>query len=380
MRIGYDGKRAVCNNTGLGNYSRATIDALAEYCPENEYLLYTPKMRHNENLQVLLNERANVKVQLPAEGHHWGSALWRVGNGIVRDAQADGVQLFHGLSGELPLTIAQSGIPSVVTMHDVIFRRYPEYYKWIDRKIYDYKFARACENATRIIAITECTKRDIMQFYGADENKIDVVYQGCDARFAEPIAEATLASVRAQYHLPEQFLLYVGTVETRKNVLLAVRALEQMREEALPLVIVGRETPYAAEVRNFVAKAGMSDRVLFVGHVSLEHLPALYRMARVFVYPSRFEGFGIPILEAITCGTPVVAATGSCLEEAGGDCALYVDPDDVSAMMQALGEAMTEGDLRRSMLSARDAHLRKFTRESIARNISAVYQKALNVK
>ena len=182
LKIGFDAKRAVRNFTGLGNYSRLVIDVLSREYPANDYRLYTPSVRQNDRLKTLIG-RKNVTLVTPdtATGRAL-PALWRVYGGLTSQIARDGIGLFHGLSNELPLDIARAGIPTVVTVHDLIFRRLPECYKPVDRAIYDYKFRHACENATRVIAISERTRDDIVELYGIKPGKIDIVYQGCDPR------------------------------------------------------------------------------------------------------------------------------------------------------------------------------------------------------
>ena len=162
MRIGFDGKRAVQNFTGLGNYSRYVADILCHFYPENDYVLYAPKKRENKRMNLLTGQYRQLTLAYPATSF-WKklSSLWRVW-GITSQLEKEGIELFHGLSNELPLNIHKSRIKSIVTIHDLIFLRYPQYYQSIDRKIYTYKFRKACENADKIIAISECTKRDII--------------------------------------------------------------------------------------------------------------------------------------------------------------------------------------------------------------------------
>lgn len=377
MRIGFDAKRAVCNNTGLGNYSRLVVDVLTEHFPHNEYLLYTPKIKHNDRLTELL-ARPGVTLKEPASrlGRTLPS-LWRVGSGIVDDFVADGADIFHGLSNELPLT--GTNVPTVVTIHDLIFRYFPDCYKAIDRKIYDYKFRKACENATRIIAVSECTKRDVVRDYGIDPGKVDVVYQGCHRNFRRRCTPAQLAETRKRYSLPSgDFVLFVGSIEKRKNAMLAVKALRLLPQE-MSLVLVGRETAYSAvTIRDYVQQHNLAGRVHF-RQVAFGDLPAVYQMARVFTYPSRYEGFGIPLLEALCSGTPVVAATGSCLEEAGGPGSLYVNPDDVEGLAAAIEQASATGELRDGMIAGGYDYARRFSSAKMANEIMEVYNKALHL-
>ena len=239
MIIGYDAKRAATNFTGLGNYSRYVIDTMAQSCPQYYYHLYIPDTC-NEAAYNRLLLRNNVLSILPdtVVGASYKS-LWRswlIKEQLVRDR----VNLFHGLSNEIPVGLKNTHVASVVTIHDLIFLRYPSFYKLIDRSIYNAKFAYACRNADRIVAVSQCTKRDIVEFYHIDPDKIDVIYQGCDPIFARNVAESEMLRVRMAYELPDDFILNVGTIETRKNVLLAVKALP-MIDEKYHLVIVGRK-------------------------------------------------------------------------------------------------------------------------------------------
>lgn len=317
MRIGFDGKRAVQNFTGLGNYSRYIVDILCQFYPENEYVLYAPKKRENKRLNKLTKQYRQLQLSYPTTSF-WKklSSLWRV-LGVTRQLEKERIDIFHGLSNELPLNIHKSKVKSIVTIHDLIFLRYPQYYHSIDRNIYTYKFRKACENADRIIAISECTKRDIIEYFGIPADKIEVVYQGCDTSFTHPVTEEKKREVRAKYQLPEHYILNVGSIEERKNALSAVQALTMLPEQ-IHLVIVGRHTEYTDKIERFIKENKLEERVHIISNVPFDDLPTFYQLAEIFVYPSRFEGFGIPIIEALYSGIPVVAATGSCLEEAGG--------------------------------------------------------------
>lgn len=378
MRIAFDGKRAVFNNTGLGNYSRLIIDALSEYYSDNDYLLYAPKMKHNDRLTPIIAKSCVHTVSPHGAFNKTFSSLWRVSN-ITSALKDDKVQLFHGLSNELPLNIASSGIPSIVTIHDLIFLRYPEYYKPIDRKIYNYKFRHACENATRIIAISECTKSDIINYYDIPPTKIDVVYQGCDKSFNCQWSTEQLKDVKRRFNLPDKYILNVGTIESRKNALLIVRSLVNLPND-IHLVIVGRATPYINKINSFIEENALSDRVHFYHQLPFSDLPAFYRLASVFAYPSRFEGFGIPILEALASGTPAIGATGSCLEEAGGDDAIYVNPDSEQEMTHAILTIFDNNEKRAKMIENGLIHASRFNKHSIADNTMAIYNKILNLK
>ncbi len=371
--IGFDAKRANANRTGLGNYSRFVIEALSRACGNSAYFrLYIPKRKANREFDAIA-EMPNVEAMVP-RGGLWQklSAVWRTVR-VAADAKGDDVALYHGLSNELPLGLSRRGIRSVVTIHDLIFMRYPSYYKPIDRMIYEWKFRSACKRADRIIAVSECTKRDIVKFFGTDPDKIDVVYQGCDKMFSQPVGESEREEVAARYSLPGRYLLTVGTLEERKNLMAIVEALALLPQD-IHLVAVGRATPYTERVRSRIGELGLGERVHILSDVAYTDLPAVYAGAEVFVYPSRFEGFGIPVIESLSMGIPVVAATGSCLEEAGGESSRYVSPDDRWEMADAIKEIISDAELRRKMTDDGRRYVERFAPENIARGIMNCYR------
>lgn len=374
MKIGYDAKRAVNNNTGLGNYSRLVIDTIASSGDES-LMLYAPRLRNNPRLMPLL-ERPNVNLCLPDT--QWGQrfkSLWR-SRGITKQLRRDEIDLFHGLSNELPLDIASSGIPSVVTIHDVIFRHFPDCYKFIDRKIYDYKFRKAARNATRVIAISECTRRDIIDFYGIDPDKIDIVYQGCDSQFALPVDPLRADSVMHRYGIDRPYVIGVGTVERRKNQLLTVKALRGLPDDVIA-VIVGHRTSYAPEIDSYISRHRLHGRVKFIENADFADFPALYSRALFSSYPSRYEGFGIPVIESLSVGTPVIIASGSCLEEAAGPGAPVVAPDDMEAFVEYGRRIIDDDGYRCALVEAGQKHIARFSRQNFSAGLRETYHKAL---
>ncbi|MDE6196403.1 MAG: glycosyltransferase family 4 protein [Muribaculaceae bacterium] len=376
LLIGLDGKRAVLNNTGLGNYSRYAVNIMSAAYPGTTFRLYSPKNADNERLRPLL-ARDNVELSVPSLRPDIAPvrAFWRTFD-MPLQLKRDNVAVYHGLSNELPLTI--KGIcPSVVTIHDLIYRRVKQDYSAIDRRLYDFKYSRSARIATRVIAISECTKRDLMTDYGIPEEKIDVIYQGVDPIFSLDINTETRAKVRARYKLPQKYIVTVGTVQSRKNQMLAVRALARL-PKSISLVIVGRfDGAYAAEVKAEIAALGLSDRVMHLQGVPFADIPAIYACAELSTYTSRYEGFGLPVVESLTVGTPVIACTGSCLEEAGGDGAIYVDPDDVEGCALTAARLIDDVVYHDKTASKGRSHVRRFSAENFARATMACYKKAL---
>lgn len=362
MKIAFDGKRFFHNSSGLGNYSRDLIRILATYFAENEYVIFNENQ--SDKGKDILN-LPNVSFVETSKGS-WSRQL-KMG----KDAQHINADIFHGLSGELPLKWTKKPIKKVVTIHDLIFMRFPQYYSFFDHKIHFWKFKKAAEQADLIIAISEQTKRDIIQFLKVPEGKIRVVYQGCHQAFKENQSEAFLNSVKEKYNLPKRFILNVGTVEARKNLLNIVKAINGTE---IPLVVIGRKTTYFRKIQKFLKKNKLENQVQFLENVSMEELAAIYKLADIFVYPSFFEGFGIPVIEAIFSKTPVITSNLSCLPEAGGPNSVYVNPhnfEDIKAKILFLWNNESERN-RRAGHSFE--FVQKFNDKVIAENLQAVYQ------
>lgn len=386
MKIGFDAKRAAQNRTGLGNYSRFTIRILSEFHSDNDYYLYTPKPQRTPYFKEIPT-LSKLHLHFPTTWI-WKKlrSLWRVW-GVTQDIQQEGINIFHGLSNELPLNIGtpqrrkiQSGehrCKYIVTIHDLIFLHTPQYYHWIDRHIYNYKFRKACQNADRIIAVSEYTKQEIIDFYHIPEKKIDVVYQGCDPIFAKEISKEKLGEVRRRYSLPEKFILYVGSIEERKNLMLVAKAMNILHSQLgnqIHLVAVGRKTPYVEQIQAYLKENNINHLFHFEHKVPYDDLPSFYKLAYAFVYPSRIEGFGIPLLEAITSGVPAIGCTGSCLEEAGGPDSLYVDPDNEKSMAETILRVCTDKVLRQGMIKKGKEYAKNFSDTNLCQTLWNVYQ------
>ena len=373
--IGFDAKRIVRNGTGLGSYGRTLVNDLAQR-QDLELRLYAPD-KGRDDLRSQIIERPNVSFCYPhfSSFIHLPSFWWRVKD-VVTDLQRDGVQLYHGLSGELPIGIRKSGIRSVVTIHDLIFLRHPEFYHWLDTKIYAWKFRQTLKEADHIIAISECTKRDIQYYGDVDVSKISIVYQSFAPRFSAIVTDEQRSQVRTIYQLPERYILNVGSIEARKNILQAVQALPLLPDD-IALVIVGRHTSYTDQVLQYIHEYHLEQRVRVLHGVPDEHLPVLYAMAEAFVYPSVYEGFGIPIIEAISCGLPVVACTGSCLEEAGGPDSAYVQPGDVEGMAEAIRHSLIGEEGRELRIENSKKYIRRFSGCDVASQVADIYQRLL---
>ena len=368
MKIAFDGKRFFNNSSGLGNYSRDLVRVLATHFPAHEYLLLNKsKTAKGESILSLTNvdfiptSKGNLSRQLK----------------MGKDAQNEDADVFHGLSGELPLKWNPKPIRKVVTIHDLIFLKFPKYYSFFDRKIHLWKFRQAAKQADRIIAISEQTKRDIIHYLKVPEHKINVVYQGCHAAFKSKKTDEERSVVKLKYSLPERFILNVGTIEERKNLLNVVKAIT---DSEIPLVVVGKKTKYFGRVQKYLIKNKMQQRVHFIEGVSMDELAAIYQLADIFVYPSVYDGFGIPVIEALFSGTAVITSNRTSLPEAGGPDSLYVDPynvADLKAKVLFLWENKSERD-RRTEKGLR--YVTKFEDEKVAADLMGVYESLFNTQ
>ena len=282
--IGIDAKRIVRNGTGLGSYGRTLVNDLSA-SGDCLLRLYAPdKGRDDLRRQILM--RPNVEFCFAPDSHIPFYRQWWRSRGVVSCLSHDGVQLYHGLSGELPIGISKSGVKSVVTIHDLIFLRHPEFYNWADTKIYAWKFRKTISEADHIIAISDCTKRDIIELGNVDERKISVIYQSFSPRFKTAAADGTL-----KHNLPQRFILGVGTIERRKNMLLALKALHYLPDD-VSLVLVGRHTPYSDELSRYATANGLTPRLMMLHDVGDDELPVLYARAEAFVGESLATAVG----------------------------------------------------------------------------------------
>lgn len=338
MKIAYDAKRYYHNRTGLGNYSRTIANGIRDKHPEVE--------------QLLLDEPS-----------------WRRLFTLGSQAKAEGCDILHGLSNELPWT---SPIPTVVTIHDVAWRTFPDMYHWTDRQIYDLKYGHSARTATRVIAISESTKRDVMRFYDVPEERIKVIYQPVqDIYYKDYDKDQTPVITDRDY------ILYVGSINKRKNLLGLVKALEMIPKDQRPqLLVIGNGREYRREVERYVDKHGLRSyyTVLTDVHDSTK-LREYYRNAMMMAYPSFYEGFGLPVVEASLTRCPVVTSNISSLPEAAGPGALLCDPYDVASIQDCLMQIIDDPEMGIRLATVADDYARRhFDPETLINKVCDLYK------
>lgn len=365
MNIGFEAKRFFHNNTGLGNYCRDLIRILSKQYPQNNYFLYNPKPTLDNNSLV----GGIVIEKNPGSIYKKFKNYWRQ-KAITNDLVRDNIEIFHGLSGELPFRLKSKKIKSIVTIHDLIFVRYPELYSHFDRKIHFLKFKKATQNADLVIAISQQTKEDIIQFFNIKADKIKVIYQGCQEVFKQKYSLEEKEEVRQNFNLPKNFILNVGTIEERKNALIIVKAIKDIDTT---LVLVGRETAYTKKLHQYIKEHQLENKVLFLKKLTSKELAILYQLADIFIYPSIFEGFGIPIIEALYSNTAVITTNSGVFPEAGGPDSIYIDPTNVIQLQEAITNLLNNPQKRLEITQKGFEFVQKFNDEIIAQQYMDCY-------
>jgi len=369
MKIGFDAKRAFLNSSGLGNYSRNTINALHQYFPDNRYVLFTPEIKkelfhHYEKFDVISPDSSVSKIF---------KSLWRSFS-VSGQLQKQELDIFHGLSNELPDGIHKTKVPSVVTIHDLIFMRFPHFYKPIDRNIYYRKVKYACSAATKIIAISNQTKEDIIHYFKVDPEKIEVVYQSVSPRYFEIKDPGHLLE---KYQLPEKFILSVGTIEHRKNQLSLLKAVRAGKIET-SVVFVGTPTVYTAELLKFISDYQLGEQIKFLSNIPRKDLAGLFQLAALSVYIPLFEGFGLPVIESMASGCPVVTSNVSALPETAGGAALLCNPVDDEEIAGAIRQLLENENIRNEFISKGREWAKHFHPAYFSEKMISLYSRILS--
>lgn len=369
MRIGFDAKRLFYNNTGLGNYSRTLVNNLLRFEQDVKAELFVPQ--GNSAFHSYYEEHENCSIN--TLNKPWGNIRRTLG--FSKEIRESNIDIYHGLSNELPLNIHRiPKVKKVVTMHDLIYRTFPKDFTKIDRSIYHYKSVKACQMADRVIAISKATKKDLINILGVDESRIDVLYQSCHPIFQEK--ERLSLPIDS---LPNDYLLYVGTVNKRKNLIGILKALSFIpKDQRIPLVVVGKGSDsYMAEIKSNIKELKIEKEVHFMGAVKNESLKAFYQHARCTILPSFYEGFGIPIIESLFCSTPVITSNVTSLPEAAGDCGILVDPTDIDEIAHAIQKITQDEELFNGLKKRIPGHIKTFSSQDTTKELMKCYRKVL---
>ena len=288
---------------------------------------------------------------------------------------SDGLDIYHGLSHELPWQIEKSGVRSIVTIHDLIAFRFPHLFPWLDRCVYIKKITHSCHKADVIVAICEQTKRDIQEYIDIPAQKIKVLYQSVHPRFYE-LPEKTLTNkILSRWKISFPYILFVGALEERKNVINLVKAYSTIRQSKdYGLILIGKGGDYQKKVETLVRKLRLEKKVKILSQIGTEVLPSFYAGCNLFCYPSLFEGFGLPVAEALFCRKPVIASQGSCFSEVGGEGVIFTDPRNVNNLADAMETILDNQERQTKMVKIGRAHVEKFHWQKTTEELMQVYR------
>jgi glycosyltransferase involved in cell wall biosynthesis len=365
VRIGIDVRKL--RDFGIGTYIRNLLRQLARLDPDTEYvLLCRPQDRGalasvGENFRSVPETAANYSI---VEQFKIPWALRR-----------EKVDLFHAPHYVLPPLVS---CKSVVTIHDCIHLMFPQYLP--NRLALGYartSITMAAKRATRVLTVSQSSKRDILKFVNVPPDKIDVIYNSYDDRFGVMPSDEDFFRVRERYQLHDEFVLYAGNVKPHKNLARLIEAFHHVRNrglDQLKLVLIGEDISKYAALRRAVHKHQLHKYVRFLGYLPEDTLAVMYRLARVFVFPSLYEGFGLPPLEAMASGTPVVTSNVSSLPEVAGDAALLVDPYDPTAIADGIFTVLTDSSVRNDLKEKGIARARQFSWNASVRRVLDIYR------
>ena len=369
MNIAFDAKRLFLNYTGLGNYSRSLVYNMQRFFPHHTYHLYTPQIVRNKDTEKFFDESKFI-IHTPGKKP---KVLWR-SFGIKKDLLRDNIDIFHGLSAEIPYGLDKTGIKTVVTIHDLIFKFFKKDYPFIDRRIYDIKTKYACRHADHIISISRHTTGDIMKSYAIGEEKISTVYLPLNPDFEKEYTFEELDAVKNKFNLPDSYFLYVGSITGRKNLALIIEALSMLdKNDYLPLVVVGKGKKYFTKIKYMIRELKLADKVIFLDNVNNSELPAIYHLSHFVVFPSKYEGFGIPVLEALQSNKPVLVSAGTSLEEVAGACGVVLNHNNAGQWAEKIKEYSHKKFDGRLIKEQCRRHLMNFEPSLLSKKIMDIY-------
>ncbi|MEP7267703.1 MAG: glycosyltransferase family 1 protein [Saprospiraceae bacterium] len=368
MKIGFDAKRLFHNKTGLGYYSRTLVQSLLKEDDSLEVCLYDAQPNHSDHSLLFLAE-SKAKIITTGKPHWYYRSV-----DMNKYVSASEIDIFHGLSNELPLRKWNRKLPTIVTIHDILYKYFPADFPWLDRQIYQFKTKNALEKADRVIAISEATKNAILQNFKVAEDKIQVIYQSYDPIFNQPTGKEEIDEILKEYRVPAEYLLYVGSITHRKNLMVILQALNSLpAKKRIPLIVAGDGTSYLQLVKEYIASHQLNKWVYFLPNLPRMAIKILYAGAQAVIYPSLGEGFGLPVLESIASNIPVITSSLSSLPEAGGKLAYYFNPTSSEELLETL-KKLNKVIWQKKNAILRLDHLKKFSQDIMAKNYLTIYK------
>ncbi len=371
MRIGIDGRYIEDHFPGIGRYTYNLAAKIPEVAPDVDFVVfYNPRLLNTRYDMERLARHANLQVVAAETPTLSFKEQYQLRSLVNRHS----LDLLHSPYYIKPYWLQ---CPSVVTMYDLIPMIYPQHlpHRW-SAWIFRVTASLAVRSASQIIAISESTKKDVTRLLSGSQGRTTVVHLAADERF-RPLGREQLGKTLQRLGLPREYVLYMGINKPHKNLVFLLRLFAQLSTDA-KLVLAGKEDPRYSQLREEAQRLKLNDRVVFLGEVADSDLPTLYNGAELFVFPSLYEGFGLPVLEAMACGTPVVCSSASSLPEIVGDAAVTLDPRDAAAWAAAITELLENGELRADLRKKGLARAAGFSWEDTARETFGVYRSVLS--
>lgn len=377
LKVGWNATLLGENPAGVGNYIERVMEELGKLSKEESFDLVPFGTGKYDFSRIGLRENARLFPEFLLK-NKFIRILWEHTLLPSKILRAD-LDIFHSPAHVIPFFNGISGTKQVVTFHDLVFKTYPDSFKNSKGIYLNTVVPRTLSVADKIIAVSRSTKNDLIEEYGVEEERIAVIYNGVDDNYCVLDEAEDLEETKAEYELPDRFILYLGTLEPRKNLKRLIKAYSIIRDKAsipdeVKLVLAGGKGWLYDDIFELVEKKGLEDQVIFPGYIAGEHLVELYNLAELFAYPSLYEGFGLPSLEAMACGTPVVTSNVSSLPEVVGDAAITIDPYDVDELAEQMANVVTSRDLSQNLIEKGKERVDKFSWRKTAEETLKVYK------
>lgn len=361
--------RSGYRRAGIHNYIYQVLHALPPLPDKTEYTVFLANQATLEAKQGVRRKRSRWPTDRPIVRILWEQSVWPI------IAKLENFDLLHSMAFVLPLI---GNVPAVVTVYDLSFIHYPDSFPKLQQAYLESQTARSCQKAKRVITISQSSRQDVHHFFKIPLDNIDVVVPGVDSIY-RPIPALEIEAFRQEKGLSKKFILHVGTLQPRKNIPLLLQAVAEIGRHDVDLVLIGGRGWLYEQIFDQVAQLGITNQVHFLGYVPDEELPLWYNSASLLAFPSAYEGFGLPVVEALACGTPVVAARSSSIPEAGGDAALYFDPGNVNELAKQITAILEDPELAGGLRLAGLKQARQFSWDRAGRETAQVYHRALGL-
>ena len=374
MRIAIDLIPIIGKEAGLQRYAQQLVEGIADFDKKNKYVLLLNEKVYNL-LAVRQDNFTNVKVKTPPKIHFFWEQVYLPLHTLFKNFDV----LHFPISA--PLYFQLSSTKSIVTVHDLTFILYPKTMTKISRFYWSFFMKRGIKTAKRIIAVSKNTKDDLIKYYNIPEEKVKIIPEALTRNFSASLMAGNFQSIKGRYALPEKYLLYVGTLEPRKNIkrlLQAFRKAKNNKKFRHKLVIVGKKGWLFSEIFETVKNLRLENDVVFAGFVPDEDLPGIYSGAEIFVFPSLYEGFGLPLLEAMSYGVPVLTSNSSSLPEVVGDAGILVNPEDTDDIANGILRLVEDRSLRNQLKEKGLQQAQKFSLERMTKETLEVYEEIIN--